>query len=70
MDHDPAAVRSAALDLIIYADLTAKEGSFCGQIAFDTKPLSDRQERWLRILLDRHNLAPLNHSSRSTGARA
>jgi hypothetical protein len=54
-----ATVREAALDLLILANLTAKEGSFVGQLAFDTRPLSEKQERWLRILLERHELPPL-----------
>jgi hypothetical protein len=65
-----ATVREAALDLLILANLTAKEGSFAGQIAFDTRPLSERQERWLRVLLERHELPPLAPSAMHYGDAA
>lgn len=66
MAPDHTAVRSAALELLIYAGLSAREGSFLGQIAFETKPLSEKQLRWLRLLLDRHRLAALDHPSRAS----
>lgn len=58
-----ATVRDAALDLLVLAQLSPKEGSFAGQLAFDTRPLSERQEKWLRILLERHELPPLAPSA-------
>jgi hypothetical protein len=51
--------RSAALAILTTSDLTEKEGQFCGNIAFRHEPLTDRQAKWLRILLDRNGLPPL-----------
>jgi hypothetical protein len=50
--------RRAALHLIQSAELTVREGGFVGQMAF-SPAMSEKQERWLRILLDRHGLPPL-----------
>lgn len=46
--------------------LRSKEGQFCGGIAFDANPLSEKQDNWLRILLNRYDLPPLADG----GARA
>ncbi len=58
-----ATVRAAALDLLVFAELTARESNFAGRVAFDVWPLSERQERWLRILLERHGLPALAPSA-------
>lgn len=50
----------AALALINSADLSEREGQFCGGLAFRHEPLSEKQENWLKILLDRHGLPALN----------
>ena len=52
--------REAALAVITSgAALRPKEGQFLGGIAFDLNPLTEKQDEWLRILLDRHGLPPL-----------
>lgn len=52
-------VRAAALAVLSTADLSEKEGQFCGGIAFRRDSLTEKQANWLRILLDRHGLPPL-----------
>ena len=39
--------------------LKPREGQFLGGIAFDANPLTEKQARWLRILLEKHGLPPL-----------
>lgn len=52
--------REAAMAVITSgAALRPKEGQFLGGIAFDLNPLTDKQDEWLRILLERHGLPPL-----------
>lgn len=52
--------REAAMAVITSgAALRPKEGQFLGGIAFDLNPLTDKQDEWLRILLDKHGLPPL-----------
>lgn len=52
--------RDAAMAVITSgAALRPKEGQFLGGIAFDLNPLTEKQDGWLRILLDRHGLPPL-----------
>ena len=52
--------RDAAMAVITSgAVLRPKEGQFLGGIAFDLNPLTEKQDEWLRILLDRHGLPPL-----------
>ena len=58
--------RSAALALLNGSDrLTRKAGSFLGQIAVDSAPLSEAQSSWLATLLDRAKLPPLADGGRS-----
>lgn len=52
--------RLAARQLLTVTTLTEREGQFLGGLCYRAAPLSDKQERWLSILLDRHNLPPLN----------
>jgi hypothetical protein len=40
--------------------LKPREGQFCGGIAFDASPLTEKQRNWLVILLDRHGLPPMS----------
>jgi len=40
--------------------LKPREGQFCGGLAFDANPLTEKQRNWLVILLDRHGLPPLS----------
>lgn len=52
--------REAAMAVITSgAALRPKEGQFLGGIAFDLNPLTEKQDEWLRILLERHSLPPL-----------
>ncbi|HKY81623.1 MAG TPA: hypothetical protein VJM09_09130 [Sphingobium sp.] len=52
--------REAAMAVITCgAALRPKEGQFLGGIAFDLNPLTEKQDEWLRILLERHGLPPL-----------
>ncbi len=52
--------RDAALALLNSGvRLTRKAGSFLGQLAVDSTPLSEAQESWLATLLERANLPPL-----------
>jgi hypothetical protein len=41
------------------AQLKRNEGQFLGGLAFDATPLTEKQRRWLDILLDRHELPAL-----------
>jgi hypothetical protein len=52
--------RDAAMALITSgADLRPREGQFLGGLSFDANPLTEKQANWLRILLERHGLPPL-----------
>jgi hypothetical protein len=52
--------RDAALALLNQGGrLTRKAGSFLGQLAVDSAPMSEAQESWLATLLDRAGLPPL-----------
>lgn len=52
--------QAAALALLNSAQqLSRRAGSFLGQTAVDTKPLSQAQAEWLARLLDRAGLPPL-----------
>ncbi len=50
---------AAARALLAFAELSEKEGQFCGGLSFRSLPLSDKQANWLRILLARHGLPAL-----------
>lgn len=39
--------------------LKPREGQFCGGVAFDANPLTEKQRNWLVILLAKHGLPPL-----------
>ena len=46
--------RAAALALLTgEARITRKGGSFLGQLAVDSTPMSEAQENWLATLLDK-----------------
>lgn len=52
--------RDAALALLgSGVRLTRKAGSFCGQLAVDSTPMTDAQSSWLATLLERAALPPL-----------
>jgi hypothetical protein len=52
--------RDAALALLnSEARLTRKAGSFLGQLAVDSTPMSDAQQSWLATLLEKAGLPPL-----------
>ncbi|MEH3099828.1 hypothetical protein [Sphingomonas adhaesiva] len=52
--------RRAAMALLTKGiNLREKEGNFLGGLAFRVDPLSERQANWLQILLERHQLPPL-----------
>lgn len=56
--------RHAAMALLTKGiDLREKEGNFLGGIAYRADPMSDKQANWLRILLDRHGMPPLQDGS-------
>lgn len=60
MNAPYTSTKQAARDLFNSgALLSGREGQFCGTVAFAEKPLSEKQLRWLRILLDRHGLPEL-----------
>ena len=49
--------RQAAMSLLTAGrELRPREGQFLGGIAFDANPLTEKQARWLSILLDKHNV--------------
>jgi hypothetical protein len=54
--------RRAARALFAVENLSEKEGQFVGGLAFRSAPLSEKQANWLRILLHRHELPPLDPS--------
>lgn len=55
-----ATVREACLAVLnCGADLQRRDGQFLGGIAFQDFPLSDKQTAWLRGLLRRCGLPPL-----------
>jgi hypothetical protein len=58
-DHRPAAMAV----LTSGAALRPREGQFLGGIAFDLNPLTEKQGEWLRILLDKHGLPPLEQGA-------
>ena len=52
--------RAVALALLSgEARITRKGGSFLGQLAVDSTPMSEAQENWLATLLDKAGLPPL-----------
>ena len=51
--------RSAARALLALEGFTEREGQFLGGLAFRPYPLSDKQAKWLGILLARHDLPAL-----------
>ena len=52
--------REAAMAVLTSgAALRPREGQFLGGIAFDTNPLTEKQDDWLRILLAKHGLPAL-----------
>lgn len=57
----PWTQREAALALL-NGDfgLSRKAGSFCGQVAVDDSPMSEKQAKWFAQLLEKADLPPLN----------
>lgn len=53
LDHRRAAMKLLTAGI----HLRPKEGQFLGGIAFDANPLTEKQQNWLSILLDRHGLS-------------
>lgn len=51
--------RLAARQLLTLTNLTEREGQFLGGISYRLGPLTEKQERWLLILLDRHGFPSL-----------
>lgn len=52
--------RQAALALLNgNFPITRKAGQFCGQLAVDATPMSDKQRDWLATMLNRHGLPSL-----------
>lgn len=54
-------VRAAALDVLTnhHEAQTWKTASFLGQCCCADRPLSERQRKWLKQILERHSLPPL-----------
>ena len=50
----------AARQLLTITTLSEKEGQFLGGLCYRAAPLTDKQANWLNILLDRHNVTPLD----------
>lgn len=51
--------REAAMAVLTSgAPLRRNEGQFLGGVAFDTGPLTEKQARWLDILIDRYGVEP------------
>lgn len=59
MDEPFTRFPDAARALLALNALSEREGQFCGGLAFRTAPLSEKQARWLGILLTRHDLPAL-----------
>ena len=60
--------RRAAMALLTKGvELKEKEGNFLGGIAYRPDPMSDKQANWLRILLERHGLPPLQDGGAHVG---
>lgn len=52
--------RDAALAVLTHGEnVNRKSGQFCGQLAVDPTPLSDKQRNWLTKLLNENRLPPL-----------
>lgn len=51
--------RTAARALLAVESLSEREGQFCGGMAYRASPLTDKQSRWLLLLLERHGLPAL-----------
>jgi len=52
--------RLAARQLLTVMTLSEREGQFLGGLCYRAAPLSDKQANWLNILLDRHDITPLD----------
>jgi len=60
--------RGAAMALLTKGvELREKEGNFLGGIAYRSNPMSEKQANWLRILLERHGLPPVNDGGAHVG---
>jgi hypothetical protein len=58
--------QAAAMALLTSgAALRPREGQFAGGLAFDANPLTEKQVKWLSILLDRYGLPPLGEGAAS-----
>lgn len=55
VEHQRAAMSLLTAGIV----LKPREGQFCGGLAFDANPLSEKQRNWLVILLAKHGLPPL-----------
>ena len=51
--------RAAARALLAVESLSEREGQFVGGLAYRSARLSDKQHKWLMILLARHELPAL-----------
>ena len=45
------------------APLSRRAGSFCGQLAVDPQPLTEKQANWLRKLLERADLPAIGEKA-------
>lgn len=52
--------RLAARQLLTVTTLSEREGQFLGGLCYRDAPLSDKQQRWLDILIERHGFTPLD----------
>lgn len=51
--------RLAARQLLTITALSEREGQFLGGLCYRKDSLTEKQARWLRILLERHHLPTL-----------
>lgn len=52
--------RLAARQLLTITTLSEREGQFLGGLCYRAAPLSEKQANWIKILLARHDLSPLD----------
>lgn len=62
-------VADAARALLTVTTLSEREGQFCGGLSYRSAPLTEKQTRWLQILLSRHHLPPLRDGAVALGGR-
>lgn len=59
MSDDFTDFRVAARQILTVVNLSEREGQFLGGLCYRTEPLTEKQAKWLRILLERHGFPTL-----------